>query len=73
MKSRTNVYVLTFRFGQLLAIVNTDSSVINVPPIFRCCKEAAREICGKEVYQLIEAKQYFSTNKSIQITYVPNV
>lgn len=33
----------TFRFIQLFATAYNDSSVINVPPMFRCCKECALE------------------------------
>jgi len=29
----------TFRFVQLFATAHRDSSVINVPPMFRCCRE----------------------------------
>lgn len=34
----------TFKFGQLSAIANRDTSVTKVPPIFRFCKELALEI-----------------------------
>lgn len=36
---------LTFKFGQLVEIANKDSSVMKVPPMFRCCNELALEIC----------------------------
>ena len=39
---------LTFKCGQLFAMANKDSSVINVPPILRCCKELALDICTKQ-------------------------
>lgn len=38
---------VTFKCGQLWAMAYNESSVINVPPIFRWCKELALDICWK--------------------------
>lgn len=48
LNSKSNFKGLTFSCGQLFAIAYKDSSVINVPPIFRCCKELALDICGRK-------------------------
>lgn len=46
----------TFNCGQLSAMANKDASVINVPPTFRCCKEAALEICNRRKMQNVNSE-----------------
>lgn len=51
-------------------MASKDSSVINVPPIFRCCKEIAFDICCKDKHQpnkkIALSEKYYSWYKFVQ-------
>lgn len=47
MGNENRLCKFTFNSWQLSATAHKDMSVINVPPIFKCCREVALEICRK--------------------------
>lgn len=46
-------------------MANRDSSVMNVPPIFRCCKELALDICRKAINTNKEHRYIKSPSKTV--------